>query len=598
MRSALRAATAVAVAGIVAVPAAVVPRSASALTPLTPAGCDAGRPAVAHHAGGDVLERQPADPPVPCVTSTGHAAAESHIVVTNRGQVIITPAVLPSGTLATGSGPDVGGGTDANAAPAGLAVTRDLGASWQVVRPLGLTWNPTDHADYVDPVTGRFFFEDYGPIPLAPSLGAQQDGPAHLLVSDDDGATWRHSVLSAVTLTENPHFTSAVAPAREPAPSGYPDVVYFCANTNVGFTSPVIAGRLCFKSLDGGTSWQQTSVLFTGLIPRHPECGPNGESYSAVDGYYPEPARDGSLYVLVACGGATYLARSSDEAATFPIVHTSSGPLRLPGDVPVDSITEAIGSGPQLRIDSSDTFYLVYPSLTGSTVTKLLLRVSGDHGRTWSGPLDVTAPKVSGVLRWAVAQRGDGHLVLAYLGHRDGQTTWDGYLTESRDASSGNPVLWSAQVNRPGDPMLFGDNIQGAGYVVGPAGLTLPYPFPLGIQPAAGLVAAGNDFMGAAIGSDGTGWGSFLQDCGPSPGAGRCPAQQDQTRAYAGRLAFTPAAPVGVFRGGRVTHDPGRPAAPGRSLAATGLPFVAPVLGLVLLAMGLLFSRPLERVRP
>jgi len=32
--------------------------------------------------------------------------------------------------------------------------------------------------------TDRLFFEDYGPIPLAPSLGAAQEGPAHIMWTD------------------------------------------------------------------------------------------------------------------------------------------------------------------------------------------------------------------------------------------------------------------------------------------------------------------------------------------------------------------------------------------------------------------------------
>ena len=212
-------------------------------------------------------------------------------------------------------------------------------------------------------------------------------------------------------------------------PAGYPRVVYFCANTNVGFTSPAILGRVCFRSLDGGTTWTRASQLFASLLPKHAECGTSGESFSAVDGYYPEPASDGSLYVLVACGGKTYLARSNDEEATFPVVHTAGGPVVLPADVPIDSITRALGSGPQLRIGTDDVFYLVYPQLTGSAITKLVVRASGDHGVTWSGPSDLTAPGVTRVLRWSAAQRGDGLLAVGYLGQRAGQTTWDAYVT-------------------------------------------------------------------------------------------------------------------------------------------------------------------------
>jgi hypothetical protein len=493
---------------------------------------------VAHYPGGKVLVPQPGPAPVPCGVSTGFAAAENHVVVTDAGSVIYTPAVLPSGLLGTGGGPDTGPDPQANANPAGLAVSADGGGHWSLVRPYGITWNPTDHGDYVDPRTGRFFFEDYGPIPSSSKLGLQQEGPAHLIWSDDT-RSWHHVALTNLAFPENPKFTSGPAPAGRPHPVGYPDVVYFCANTNVGFTSPAIVGRLCFRSLDGGASWHQASQLFNAVIPEHPECGTNGEVFSAVDGYYPESAPDGTLYVLVSCGGKTYLARSTDEAATFPIIHTRSGPVQL--SVPVDSITSALGSGPQLRIDPNNNLYLLYPRVEGRTITKLFLRISPDGGRTWSRPADLTAPGVTGVLRWSVSERGVGHLVVSYLGHRNAQTTWDGYLTETRDAldalkPGGGPLLWSAATNR--HPLMYADHISGAGYVLGQGQIQVPYPFPLGIQPLAGPVNAGNDFLGSAIGPDGTAWGGFNQDCGPTPNAPGCQADHDQTRGFVARLVW------------------------------------------------------------
>src|SRR5206468_6790781 len=129
------------------------------------------------------------------------------------------------------------------------------------------------------------------------------------------------------------------------------------ANTNVGFVSPVIGGRLCFHSLDGGDSWSQGAVLFTGTAPQHPECGASGESYSAIDGYYPQAAPDGRLYVMVSCGGTTYLARSSDEASTFPVIHAQGKPVTLP--VPASGPGD-IGGTSELRIGRDGTFVLAY----------------------------------------------------------------------------------------------------------------------------------------------------------------------------------------------------------------------------------------------
>lgn len=393
------------------------------------------------------------------------------------------------------------------------------------MRPSGATWNPTDHGDYVDPRTGRVFFEDYGPIPPVPAFGTAQEGPAHIN-SSDDLVHWRHTVITGLFLPENPHFTSAPAPRGQPRPHGYPDVVYFCANTNVGFTSPVIAGRLCYDSLDGGTTWAQRSLLFTGTVPRHAQCGRSPEQFSAIDGYYPQPASDGSLYVMVACGGATYLARSTDEAATFPVEVVRGRPVTLPVPTPPEgSVVET----PQLRIGAHDEFVLVY-----AAGQQLLMRASGDRGLHWTRPYRVTAPGVARLGEWAVAMDGDA-LAVSYLGARAGQRTFDGYLTATRDVSAalrggGGPLFAAGRVNPTGRPLLYGASVQGSGYVLGPGGTAVPLPPPLSNQ------STGNDFIGAAVQPDGTAWGSFTADCGPAPSAASCRAADDQTRGWAGEL--------------------------------------------------------------
>src|SRR5205085_1126653 len=106
--------------------------------------------------------------------------------------------------------------------------------------------------------------------------------------------------------------------------------------------------------------------------------------------------------------------------------------------------------------------------------------------------------------------------------------TWDGYLTVTRGAraalSAGpGPLFWSGVVNPPGRPLLYGDNVQGAGYLAGP----IPFPPPFDIQ------VLGNDFIGATIAPDGSAWASFTQDCGPTRDSPGCVRQHDQTRGYA-----------------------------------------------------------------
>jgi hypothetical protein len=517
---------------------AIVPALATGATghaPVSLASCATDRTAVAHYANGVVLSPQPALRPVPCGGTTGFAGAESHLVALSNGGVVFTPAVAPQGFLGTDTPPvGVAPNTQSNASPAGIAITKDGGAHWSFVRPSGVTWNPTDHGDYVDRATGRLFFEDYGPIPVAPKFGDGQEGPAHINWSADNGATWHHTAIATVFLPENPRFTAGVAPSGQPKPVGYPRVVYFCANTNVGFTSPAIAGRVCFRSLDGGSTWKRGSVLFTGSVPQHPVCGANGEQYSAIDGNYPQAARDGSLYVMVTCGGTTYLARSTNEASSFPIIQRGGKPLTLP--VPAPGAGLSLGAS-DFRIGPDDTMYLMYED-----GAKLDLRISRDYGRSWSSAYDVAAPSVVAIHQWAMAVGSAGVVSVAYLGQRSGQSTWDGYVTETRTAlralaAGPGPVFWSGQVNDPKRPLLYSDSVQGSGYISAPGGQSVPFPPPFNNQ------STGNDFIGATISTDGSPWGSFTQDCGPAPSAAGCKAQNDQTRGYAGYLSWPHQAP-------------------------------------------------------
>jgi hypothetical protein len=563
--------------------AAVISIGPVSAAPTSPSpACSGLPPVVTHVSGGGQPSATRAY--VACGGVTGFAGAESHLVATNNA-VVFTPAVLPSGFLGTGTAPvPVGEDTQSNASPAGQAITKDGGRSWQLVKPLGITWNPTDHGDYVDPVTDRLFFADYGPIPLAPELGAEQEGPAHLMWSADDGGSWHHSAIDTVFLPENPRFTSAPPPAGGAKPVGYPTVVYFCANSNVGFTSPVIGSRSCYVSLDGGTSWTQKGTILRGAPAVHPECGNAGEDYSAIDGSYPQPASDGSLYLMVSCGGSTYLARSTDEAATFPVLKRATG---APVTLPLPAVEPGLNLGlSDLRIGAGDVMYLVSQETRESRIA-LMLRASTDLGRTWSRAVDLLAPGITASLHWAMDVRGD-QLAVAYLGHKAGAVTWDGWLTTVRGAATtlsrgGTPRLLSAQVNDPKRPLLYGDQVQGGGtfQLPGPLGNQVPFPPPFDIQ------EFGNDFIGAVITPGGEAWGSFTQDCGPSPQDARCVAAKGHTSGYAGHLVAAAVATV------RPVVPPAAAPAPDQLPATGPAPWLG-LVGLVLLVATAAVRKPLR----
>jgi hypothetical protein len=233
-----------------------------------------------------------------------------------------------------------------------------------------------------------------------------------------------------------------------------------------------------------------------------------------------------------------FLARSPDEAATWPIVHGADGkPLTIP-------------AADELRTDPTGNLYAMR-----QVDAQLLLRVSTDQGRSWGQAVNVVAPGVTGILKWFVAVREPGHVAVAYLGQAKGQTTWDGYLTETRDALGARPVFWSARMNDAKRPLMYGENLQGTPSV---------------------LV----DYIGVDIGPDGTPWASFVQDCGPSPDDPGCTAQQGQSRGFVGRLDRS----LAVAAGGA--------GAAGGTLPATGQG--RPLLGLA--AVLLLVAALLRRV--
>src|SRR5207248_1258358 len=161
-------------------------------------------------------------------------------------------------------------------------------------------------------------------------------------------------------------------------------------------------------SLDGGVRWQYRSELFTAGVPQHKECGSNAEQFNALDGNYPQPEPDGSLVVMVACGGKTYLARSTDEAGSWPIIRNGDGQPRV------------IPNAAELRTDPYGNLYELQQD--GKS---LLLRTSRDDGVTWSNSLDMTAPGVVNIDQWYVAVRGAGQIAVSYYGQRAGQPEVD-----------------------------------------------------------------------------------------------------------------------------------------------------------------------------
>ncbi|HUC36709.1 MAG TPA: sialidase family protein [Acidimicrobiales bacterium] len=435
-------------------------RTSLSSTQLSP-GCAAGRSAVSYYSNGSGAPAS--EVPVPCTFLTGYGGAESHIKVTPGGELVQEPAVLPS---------DIPVVLDS-----ALALSSNQGKSWQLdepanplpgrdsVEPDGNTFPAQDVGLYVDRVTGRLF------VALPTGFGIGYAAEVLLLSSPARPAgytNWIATPMSGFVGSENSRFTSAPAPHGQPVAGAGEDVTYWCGNQTEGVTEPPILLRTCFRTLDGGATWQRGAILFTYGVPQHSQCGTNSETFNALDGNYPQGAPDGSLWVMVQCGGTTYLAKSTDEGATFPIIDGAHGtPLTIPG------------SPRELRVDSDGNLYAV--GISGSS---LELRISRDGGQTWSAPVNMTAPNARSttIYQWQVAVGyKPGQVALSYLATRS-SGGYDGYMTVTKDALDANPVFYSSTINSPNAPIVTES-------------------------------ALGDDFVDVDLAPDGTPWASFYSNC-------------------------------------------------------------------------------------
>src|SRR5439155_266095 len=151
---------------------------------------------------------------------------------------------------------------------------------------------------------------------------------------------------------------------------------------------------------------------------------------------------------VVQCGGQNYLARSTDEGSTWPILHGSDG---APVTVPASPVPAACGSpappgfgtafaalgggGPQLRVDTAGNLYAVEKATDDACHSTLLLRISQDGGLTWNARLNMVAPAPGPTLAAAnSADRSSSH----------DQGTWiGGSVPPPRHPEPGRPLLFS-----------------------------------------------------------------------------------------------------------------------------------------------------------
>jgi hypothetical protein len=196
--------------------------------------------------------------------------------------------------------------------------------------------------------------------------------------------------------------------------------------------------------------------------------------------HFQEPqqvGQDGTLFVPLGCvldPSKIMVALSHDEGLTWNYVK-----------VPIGDVGNGSGivGGVSIAMDEAGALYVLWPG----TDKRPYMSVTKDQGATWKGPFMVGAPGViTGTPSAQIAAREPGHVAIAYYGYEKGkkETELNGYLTESFDASSQDPLFHSAMLNDPKDPLYF--------------------PVKSGTLPR-------NDYLGVTIAPDGTPWTGLVK---------------------------------------------------------------------------------------
>jgi hypothetical protein len=437
-------------------------------------GCHADWPRLVHYSDGKPAQ---ARAPIPCAATTGYASSESTIAVTNHGAIFYSPANSENS----------------------LARSLDGGSTWTLDYPpkeqYTSLWNTVDPAVVVDRRTGRLlwvhttFTTDVRPpleVPMTPLgwLAPTAIADAHgfqVYSSANDGASWKTADYQHEFTADWEKLFVGPPAAGAPRPTGYPDVVYVCANAPLEVSGP---GRACYRSLDGGVTFSFASYVFPSASAPAAICPALAANTGVV-------AADGTTYQPQSCSNGSYVAVSRDEGASYRWLPIAGAPA-----------ANSLGSIVALAIDNAGNLYALWQA-NG----QLELAISRDGARSWSAPFGVAAPGVTGITLAALAAGPRGHVGVVYYGTATpGAQQLSAYITETHDALAPRPLFYSAAINDPAHPIFTN-----YGYETTPRA----------------------DFVGAAYDAHGVLWAGVVKQLGAPDAEGRVP-----TIGYVGHLAF------------------------------------------------------------
>lgn len=389
--------------------------TAAPAVPATAAVVHRALPASAPEAAGDPAQLLGADVPVPVGLQrlTGFVAFEPTLGITSTGTLFMALDADRSGT--------------------GSSVIRsnDRGETWTDATPrAGPIPMPPESSDpylHVDGDTDRIFDVDQQ-TPAAGLVGTI--GCTYLKWSDDEGETWTHNPVGCGQPPIVDHPTLFTGPPRQAQTSGYPNVVYLCSNQS--FT---LVADVCTTSTDGGATWAPVTTAFEACPEHstgHGTTGPEGRAYLAKNG----------------CG-PPIVAISEDDGQSWT-THTISQ------DVPVRPDAHDV----EVAVDAAGTVYALWMSEDDLPY----LSFSTDHARTWSEPVMVGVPGIRTAVFPTISAGDAGKVTLAYYGTNsdmdqedmDASVTWHAYLATLPNATAPEPVVATAPLNPPEDPVARG----------------------------------------------------------------------------------------------------------------------------------------------
>jgi len=440
--------------------------AAAAGAAAKPVGCERRLPVTRHRAADVVLRRsRHARLPVVCVVRTGYATSESTIGVTARGTIVYSPALSENS----------------------VARSTDGGRHWYLTYPFDeqytALWNTDDPYLWVDRRTGRIFWSHAtGPSRTAPVLVSNSPLPSgiptaiaaasgfQVYSSADEGLSWRTANYTSAPTGDWDKVFTGPPPATGTRPTGYPDLVYMCANSPTEAAGP---GRFCYRSLDGGITFEPAGYVFPSQQQPADQCQALMANNGAV-------GPDGTVYQPVTCANGSYVAVSTDEGSTYEW-HRVTGAPPASG---IAGVSAGVG-GLQIAVDDAGELYAMW-----STGKRVMLVRSRTGGKAWKPALNVTTPGLAQVALASLAAGPAGHVGVAYYGSSDPKAIrLTAYLTTTATGATSSPVFASAALNPPARPIFQPSGVAG------------------GVSPRA-------DYIGAAFDSHGTLWVGAVQQIG------------------------------------------------------------------------------------